>query len=693
MAPTAYVLDMSPEVVLAPGEEYEVVFTAPADRVYTVRLAWSGVGGEPGLSPALWGGPTADEDPGAELVYLSALHGGRAAGRTEVRFTLGADSARLVVRWPRNANVALRLDRVRIAPDPGRSAGIARAVGLMSLEIGRQRREGFWLSPGQERAFEYELEDQAGPLRFAASPAPETQAGEARTIEVSVRRGGESFSLGEVTLSGPLGLWQEFELDLGDLPAGPVSFVFGARDRVALSVPEVSYPVGKRRLNVVLISLDTTRRDRLGLYGYERGTTPRLDAFAQQAVVFEDAVATAPYTLPSHATLFSGTYPAFHGAHHPAHALDLTRIPMLADVLREAGWATRAQTGGGYLSSDYGFGHGFSSYGNSDPIWDWDHPVAKARIPSAEARAASARAHVPHTWGAALDWMTERRDVPFFLFVQTYAVHDYRPPAAMVKRFVSPEGQPVVPLRRFVTQKEQPYTEAEHRYLSDVYDAGLFWVDGHVGALLDRLDALGLTDDTIVIVTADHGEELGERGFNGHGQSLKQELLSVPLLLRLPGTGPCRVTEPVSLVDVAPTLLDLVGLPRPEAMQGRSLRPLWERQPGFRPSPVLSQVDSNVSRQQSYRLGAVKIVVGDPDAVVELPAERLLSLYDLSVDPDEETSLHEDRAEQGVELSAQLERLLRMKGDVSEPVEVELGEQTLEQLRQLGYLDAESEDG
>ena len=465
---------------------------------------------------------------------------------------------------------------------------------------------------------------------------------------------------------------------------------------LAISLPAWACTEGPRRPNLVIISLDTTRPDHLGCYGYPRNTTPRLDSFAEDAVLFRQATSTSAYTLPAHATLFSGQYPTTHGAEHPAHALSATRTPLLAVLLRDAGYATRGFTGGGYLDADFGFARGFRAYSDNDPILDLEGKTAD-RFDSNTQERRYLRARKKQHWQSALEWVEQNQELPFFLFLHTFAVHDYRPRPALRSLFGKPPtGEDwVQPLRTLPEQLETPYTKEEVRQLIDLYDAALREADSHLGQLFETLDRLSLTDDTIVVITSDHGEDFGEHVIRntpivGHGHGLWQNQLEIPLLIRAPGLAAGQVNQRVSLVDVAPTLIDLLGLPVHPAMQGQSLLPIMKGEAGT-PSPVLAELHSNHRFARAYLRGQLKLVTGDPAAAVKHPEPKQTQLYDLRNDPLEKQDLEQQKQQTARSLRLEHDALVRQlsaerQGDDKEAV---LSEETRTRLVELGYVDGD----
>ncbi len=292
-----------------------------------------------------------------------------------------------------------------------------------------------------------------------------------------------------------------------------------------------------QRPNIVLVSIDTLRADRLSLYGHEYPTSPRIDAWAERrAAVFQGAVAQAPWTLPSHASMLTGLDALRHGVNHSFQVAP-EELTTVAERLREAGYATAGITGGAWLDPQYGLAQGFERYRSWSGEQRGDQEI--------EAHATLARR-----------WLDELPE-PFFLFLHTFDVHDFNAPQRAA---------------RFTPQFDESRSQ-----LTQLYDRAVSHMDDHVGGFLEHLESTDLHGRTIVALTSDHGEDLGEDGVFGHG-SLRDQVLRVPLVLASPGgLGAGRVIdEQVCSVDVVPTLLDLAGLEVPPGLDGVSLRGLVE---------------------------------------------------------------------------------------------------------------------
>ena len=427
--------------------------------------------------------------------------------------------------------------------------------------------------------------------------------------------------------------------------------------------------------SLLLISIDTLRADRLGAYGYPQPTSPALDArLAARGIVFEDVYSQSPKTTPSHMTLFTSLYPSVHGVElweegHAGRVLS-PAAHTLAEVLKGAGWDTAAFTGGGNLHRSRGFDHGFDEYRHSGQL------------------------------ARALSWLDEHRGHRFFLFFHTYAVHDpYLPAPHWQSEFVR-DGSPrlletVARLRkngggwdrahRVFWESVTPGDAADRRTLSALYDAGIRTMDERtLGPLLDRLETLGLAEDTLVVFTSDHGEAFGEHGAYLH-DDLYAGTLRVPLVVRFPGRVPPgrRVPDRVRLLDVMPTVLELLGVPAPAGLQGRSLAPLLGGGAPAESPPAISEY-SNRAIGRTFE----SVRHGESAYIVDRGAEQL---FDLRADPGEQRNLAASAPPVLPALRGELRswrEACRTLADRLGPTgpEVPVDAETAERLKALGYL-------
>ncbi len=313
-------------------------------------------------------------------------------------------------------------------------------------------------------------------------------------------------------------------------------------------------PAAAHRTSLVLVSIDTLRADHLGAYGYARATSPHFDAFAREGTLFERAYAASTWTLPSHTSMLSGLSPFRHGA-VDAETRIPDDVPLVAETLRAQGYQTLGAVGGPFLGSRFGFARGFDR---------WLERPKSGTDPDAYQKEVLSALALLHP--------------PFFAFVHYMSVHSPYTPPPEFNRFV-PSGAAAVDtrvgrLRRLADEgRGRALTPAELETLVGLYDGEILAMDDRLGqtlALLDRLYGA----DVIVVVTSDHGEEFEEHGNLIHGRTLYDDVLHVPLAVRGPGVLPGRrVADMVSLLDVAPTLLEWAGVPPSDSLDGRSLVP------------------------------------------------------------------------------------------------------------------------
>lgn len=419
------------------------------------------------------------------------------------------------------------------------------------------------------------------------------------------------------------------------------------------------------RPDILLISIDTLRPDHLGCFGAEPSPTPALDDLCREALVFEQAIAQAPSTLPSHASMFTSLVPQHHGASFAAQRPLADGHVTLAEVLAEAGYRTAAFHDGGQIAGVWGLGQGFEVY----------EELGLDRFEAVIER--------------GLAWLDGLgADEPFFLFLHTYEVHaPYTPTEADLAAIEEMRGgEPyegwlggtvgIRELRRLNRDLDST-APADRRHVRAAYDAEILSMDRALGELIAGLRARGLWDDTVVVFTSDHGEEMGEHGQIGrHSHTLYDELLRVPLVWKPAGeTVPGRRVRPmVRSVDIAPTLLDTAGVTAPDAFTGRSLLPLVAGRDGAPPWAV-AQLDA---------------AGPTPPEALRGPRWKLFDtrLYDLQRDPGESRNVAGRHPEIVRELSAALERLTAADPDApgAEADRIDLDAETRERLEALGYL-------
>ncbi len=438
--------------------------------------------------------------------------------------------------------------------------------------------------------------------------------------------------------------------------------------------------------NLILLSVDTLRADRLGCYGNARPTSPNLDRLARAGLRFANAYAPSNWTLPSHYSMLSGLYPAAHGVdpdfhrvagyRHPSEKLQMRGSGaerMLAERLAELGYLTAAITEDGWMYPRFGFDQGFASY-----------------VADTYGSLASTRAR-------ALAWLEAHGEARFFLFLHTFQPHmPYDAPEPYAGMFLDPRHAGIllpgvsVPVRflELFADRTFPPMRAEVEAFRALYDGEVRYVDDFVGALVEVLERRGLAQRTVLIVTGDHGEELFEHGGLGHGETLHEEAMRVPLIVWGPRWIPQgQVVEThVSLVDLVPTLLRLAGGEPEPPLQGEDLLALAAREK--RQGEIPRAVFAEAWAPGGARLGAVWL--GPRKYVVRRGSEVRESFYDLARDPDERSDLAPRHP-------GELEALRQLWGRFQEdsaairerlgPVETVPAPEVQERLRALGYVD------
>ena len=406
------------------------------------------------------------------------------------------------------------------------------------------------------------------------------------------------------------------------------------------------------RPNLLLISIDTLRADHLGLYGYERPTSPRLDEFARSAVVFDQAQASASWTLPGLASIFTSHYSSTHGCWSYNSRLD-DSFPTLTELLLAAGYDTACVASHVFVTTRHGLQQGMVHFDDSyaHPPVDPEESVTSAILSDKAIRFLEQKSDAPD-------------GSPWFLWVHYFDPHAaYMFHEGISEAFVTPDRKGI-------------------QVAVDLYDGEIAYTDRHVGRLLDALGQTGLEDETIVVVLSDHGEEFLEHGGKRHGHSLFTELVRVPLVIRAPGIEPRRVSEIVRTVDVMPTVLELAGLPPRVDIAGASLADMMRGGTGS--LPALAEIRLNPSRMME------SIVEGRMKLVRHIGDDNPLFLYDIEADPGELTDIAAEHPQVVAQLRDKMESMVRDARRVAERFDVSpdlgLTPGQLEDLKNLGYL-------
>lgn len=502
-------------------------------------------------------------------------------------------------------------------------------------------------------------------LGYAASDSATGQ--EVRFVVSVSGGGGAKVVLDEPVIATASGTWRDHEVDLAPWSGQTVVLALETiRSEgdvplwAAWSSPEISSEgEPEDHWNVILIILDTLRADRLGSYGHDRPTSPNLDALAARGVRFETAVSQSPWTRPSHISLFSGLYPA--SVHAVGHR-------PLAWQFSHAGYLTWAVTGGGQIHPAFGFGTGFDRYRVDN--WVRDVPGVLEQFAANASRSQ-------------------------FLFLHTYEIHDPYRHTALVGEL--PEGRMRRPysLEKYKRQKALGIdpNEAEQEYVRALYDSGVAFTDLSLGKLFQGLETRGWLENTVVVVTSDHGEQHWEHSAFGHGKNLYDHQLLVPLILYVPPglaleAGLPRpqgtvIDQQVQLVDLYPTLLELLGIETEQPVSGRSLLPMLRGE--ALPEVAAFAENTTVNPQKkALRSRRYKFVRTFSDGTGEPEFE----LYDLEADPGERTNIASAHSDVVADLSARM--LSLMAGSQADRTEAgfspKIDPQLRRQLEALGYL-------
>ncbi len=410
----------------------------------------------------------------------------------------------------------------------------------------------------------------------------------------------------------------------------------------ACSRPQL-LPGGDRNLNVLVITLDTIRADRLGAYGHPRIHTAFVDGLAERGVLFEHCIAPTPLTLPSHTSIFTGTYPVFHGVRDNGNYVVPSDLTTMAELFADAGYRTGAFVGAFVLSARWGLDQGFQTY--SEPEGGYDPTLVSFSQIQRRADAVV---------DDAVAWLEAAATRPFFAWVHLYDPHlPYDPPAVTGDRY---PGDP---------------------YLGEVEFADL---------QLERLHALletsGLDEHTLVVFAGDHGEGLGDHGEHDHGLLLYQTTARAPLIISHPAmaNGGTRRQEVVSLVDVLPTIVEATGLTLPADVQGRSLWPLLGGSGDFEEAPVYAE-----SHYPKLHFGWSPLTALQ-DRRFQLIQSSEPELYDLERDPAQDSNIFETEPVVAQRMTSELEAMVERLGRGAHDASSEADAETIAKLAALGYV-------
>jgi len=426
-----------------------------------------------------------------------------------------------------------------------------------------------------------------------------------------------------------------------------------------------------KRPNIIFIVIDTLRANHVGCCGYRRNTTPNIDMLAREGILFNNAIVAAPWTLPSVASIMTSQYPLVLGIRDRTTVVS-SKFPMLSEVLKKHGYTSCGIVSHALLSARLGFGRGFDRYDESSSL---GHGGISS--PAVTSKAAS--------------FLRQSSGKPFFLFAHYFDPHyhyklhkqyDYYPSYKGIVR----SGHPILDIWR----RRGDLTTDDIKYLVALYDSEIAFTDEHIGMLLGEMKKQGLYDDSIIIMTSDHGEEFMERGWIGHTITLNQELIRVPLIMKFPGHTDRVVDSAVGLIDIVPTIYQYLGLNIPDSLEGKVLD--FDRADAIAPRPIFSETFN----PQIHRPGRVEpiafrsIVLGKQKLIYD-EIKGTGKIYDLSADPDERADLSSRAGGQNSRLKALLSEWTdyvsarQTAGPVYDERQLFTPEQR-KQLESLGYL-------
>jgi arylsulfatase A-like enzyme len=493
-----------------------------------------------------------------------------------------------------------------------------------------------------------------------------------------------------------------------------------ALGEVQLGDPEEALP------DILFILVDTERADHLSLYGYPHPTTRWLESLAPQGVVFDAAVAASCHTKPSTASIFTSRYPPAHQARRLEETLPPSAYTM-TQAFRAAGYRTAAFSANGLVSPTFGFGRGFERFYRQEapyfmlldlseilyrvyigvPVagyaaggvlgtflgWEWllmpSRRASDSLLQRAEDFEAAGLFRAVENW---FDQVEGDGEHPLFTYVHLLEPHDpYEPPANLQKQYEELIGghtsESYFPhyVGGFLPFTEGPAIDDEQRLgLVARYDAEIAAVDAEIGRFVERVGARRTQRDLLLVFTSDHGEEFYEHHGWGHGHSLYEETTHVPLLISYPGHLPAglRIEERVSMIDLAPTLLELIGVPPPPAFQGTSLLPTIQGAGVDSRSPIFSEIFWGAHYARSYSEGSRKLIVATHGG------EERTFLFDLERDPDELENLAAGEPIELAALRAKMQQVVEQSEAIAVQAQaVRIEGDIAEQMRALGYID------
>ena len=621
----------------------------------------------------------------------------------------GARIRHILIRPTDAAGVDFAIESVRLVFRREQLAGVPSGVGWQGL------RDVF-----HETLVTRSPETVRFPVTLPARPVLDLAVGtpqdEAVTFRINVRQGDQDAPVMATTVTTPQ-RWERREVDLAPFAGQTVSLslsvtadqpgtlaFWGApvvRQRVAPDADAGGPPQG-----VILVQLDTLRKDHLDAYGYERPTAPILRGLARDGALFENAISQTSWTKAETPSILTSLYPTTHGVHQIPDRLPASATT-IAEAYRQGGYATLSYSSAVFTGQFTNLHQGFEEL----------HELESTAGRAGPRGAKTSREYVDRL----VDWLGDHRDVPFFVYLHVFDPHPpYEPNRPYDTLWADPKGREeylreqealkkvkgeAFLLQRGMATRDELVKagvdpDAYLRYSKDWYDGSIRAMDTEIGRLVERLRDLGLAERSVIAFYADHGEEFHDHGRMWHGQSIYGELVRVPLILWGPGhvAKGVKIDEPVELIDVMPTLLDLSGLPPSPGMQGQSMRPLlakaggaagagWKRRPPIAEKQTLGGTDFP-SAAVSYAImdGNWKLIHN----VVRPPDKPEFELFDFYQDPLDQRNVAAEHPDVVDRLAKMLDGWHQMAAAAKLKPDSELtkgmSREQLEQLRSLGYV-------
>jgi len=456
----------------------------------------------------------------------------------------------------------------------------------------------------------------------------------------------------------------------------PKKMRFILHNRLGMNSSDNKNTYNHDRPNILFVSVDSLRNDHLGCYGYQRNTSPNIDEFSKDSTIFEKTICQAPWTKPSIGSMLTSLYPSVHGAdsqgehgdnfsaaqsHNNVSVLNESATT-LAEVLKNNGYATAGFTGGGYAHSFFGFSKGFDTYNdNAGGIKTVNYEI--------------------------FDWLNRNNNKPFFIFTHFFDAHyPFKVIPKYSKMFGSYKSSVNVD-RQFeidVNSGKRKLNDEDIKRLVSLYDGGIYYVDEHLGQLFNMLKRMGCYDNTIIILTSDHGEGFMEHDLIAHADIMYNEVMRIPLIIRCPESGQGKVVQSqVRSIDIMPTILDMIGVESPPRIHGVSLRPMINEE----------MKDDLIAFSETERMGMQKAVMDSECKLMYNSLSNKSKFFDTKEDPGEKVNKADDNDERMTHMIKLLDEWNNTMKKHKEKIEDgdtkkndKIDGIVIEQLKGLGYI-------